>query len=125
MKNRVLIELCDKEYALVTDESEDYVKSLAKEINKQIDDSIYRNIRSSKMEAAMLTCLDYCDKNRKLSEANDNMRRQISAYIDEIALLNKRIAKFERAKSKPGRGTSGESDSDEADESEQVPETVI
>ena len=99
MKNKVVVELCDKEYTLITDESEEYVKEIASQINKVIYDAVYtKNFRSSKTDAALLACMDLCDRNRKLSDANDNMRAQISSYIDEIASLNKRLMVYERQK---------------------------
>jgi len=99
MKNKITVELCDKEYSLLWDESEDYVKSLAAEINKMIDNMAYNNLRISKADAAVLTCLDLCDKNRKLTDNNDNMRKQIMMHVDEIAMLNKKLSAYERQKS--------------------------
>ena len=89
MKNKITVELCDKEFFLLSDESEEYVKSLAKEINTMIQETAYKNLRISKADAAVLTCLDLCDQNRKLTENNDNMRKTISEYIDEIGELNR------------------------------------
>ena len=102
MKNRVIVEICDKEYTLRTDEPEEYYISLAFEVNRMIEDMAYRNIRTSKSDAAVLTCLDLCDKNRKLIEDNDNMRKNITMYLDEIAILNKKLASYERQKSPKG-----------------------
>ncbi|MCL1858792.1 MAG: cell division protein ZapA [Oscillospiraceae bacterium] len=102
MKNKITVELCDKEYSLLWDETEDYVKSLASDINKMIDNMAYNNLRISKADAAVLTCLDLCDKNKKLIDDNDNMRRQIMMHVDEIAMLNKKLAAFERQKSSKG-----------------------
>ena len=102
MKNKITIELCDKEFSLLSDEPEDYVKSLAKEINQMIQETAYKNLRISKSDAAVLTCLDLCDQNRKLTENNDNMRKTISEYIDEIGELNRKLAAYERQKA--GRG---------------------
>ena len=102
MKNKITIELCDKEFSLVSDESEEYVKSLAKEINQMIQETAYKNLRISKADAAVLTCLDLCDQNRKLTENNDNMRKTISEYIDEIGDLNRKLAAYERQKSGKG-----------------------
>lgn len=62
----------------------------------------YNNLRISKADAAVLTCLDLCDKNKKLSENNDNMRKQIMMHVDEIALLNKKLAAYERQKTSKG-----------------------
>ena len=102
MKNKITIELCDKEYALLSEEPEDYVKSLAKEINQMIQETAYKNLRISKSDAAVLTCLDLCDRNRKLTDNNDNMRKTISEYIDEIRELNRKLAAYERQKSGKG-----------------------
>ena len=98
MKNKITVELCDKEYSLVTEENENYVQELATEINDMIESMIYQNIRLSKSDATILACLDLCDKNRKLSDNNDNMRKQVAMYIDEIAGLNKRLLVYERQK---------------------------
>ncbi|MCL1793343.1 MAG: cell division protein ZapA [Oscillospiraceae bacterium] len=99
MKNKITVELCDKEYALLSEESDDYVKSLAEEINQAIEKTAYSNLRISKADATVLVCLDLCDKNRKLAGNNDNMRKQITMYVDEIAALNKRLSAYERQKS--------------------------
>jgi len=102
MKNKITVELCDKEFSLLSDENEDYVKSIAKEINQLIQDTAYKNLRISKSDAAILTCLDLCDRNRKLTDNNDNMRKTISEYIDEIRELNRKLAAYERQKSGKG-----------------------
>jgi len=102
MKNKITVELCDKEFSLLSDENEDYVKSLAKEINLMIQETAYKNLRISKSDAAVLTCLDLCDRNRKLTDNNDNMRKTISEYIDEIRELNRKLAAYERQKSGKG-----------------------
>ena len=102
MKNKITVELCDKEYSLLWEESEEYVNSLAAEMNRMIEAMAYNNMRISKADAAVLTCLDLCDKNRKLIENNDNMRKQIMMHVDEIAMLNKRLSAYERQKSAKG-----------------------
>ncbi|MCL2095282.1 MAG: cell division protein ZapA [Oscillospiraceae bacterium] len=112
MKNKIIVELCDKEFSLLSDESEEYVKSLAKEINTMIQETAYKNLRISKADAAVLSCLDLCDRNRKLAENNDNMRKTISEYIDEIGELNRKLAAYERQKA--GRGARISNMDDEA-----------
>jgi len=99
MKNKVTVELCDKEYSLLAEEPEEYVKSLAKEINQMIEKTAYANLRISKADATVLTCLDLCDQNRKLKSDNDNMRKEIMRQIDEIGDLHKRMLAYERQKS--------------------------
>jgi cell division protein ZapA len=111
MKNKILVQICDKEYTLITEEPEDYVKKIAGEITEMIDATAYKNLRTSKFDAAMITCLDLCDKMRKLSEDNDNMRREIIGYIDEIGKLSKKLSAFERQKS--GRKQTAQESADE------------
>ncbi|GHU37721.1 hypothetical protein FACS1894105_10340 [Clostridia bacterium] len=94
MKNKISITLCDREYNLLSDETEEYLKGLAVEVNSLIEEYSYKNIRTSKTDAAALTCLDLIDKNRKLTIASENMRGQISMYIEEIAELNKQLTKL-------------------------------
>jgi len=104
MKNKILVQICDKEYSILTDEpDEDYVKTLAHEITDMIEDRTYRSLRISKLDAAMLTCLALSDKIHKLSEDNENMRREILGYVDEIGKLSKKLATFERQK--PAKST--------------------
>jgi len=98
MKNKITVELCDKEYTLLSEEPEEYVNSLAVEVNKMIDDIAYTSLRISKADAAILTCMNLCDRTRKLSDNNDNMRQQITMYIDDIAELTKKLAAYERQK---------------------------
>ena len=134
MKNKIVVQICDKEYTLITEESDDYVKKIAGEITQMIDAAAYKNLRTSKLDAAMITCLDLCDKMHKLSEDNDNMRREILGYIDEIGKLSKKLSTFERQKSGKNsdvRNTSGKSmqgpadeNNNEADESEGSAEDI-
>lgn len=105
MKNKILVQICDKEYSIITEELEDYVKTLAREITKMIDNTAYKNLRTSKIDATMITCLELCDKIHKLTDDNDNMRREIKSYIDEIGKLSKKVAAFERQKSAKTSGT--------------------
>ena len=106
MKNKFTVELCDKEYALLSEEPDEYVRSLAAEINQMVEKTAYSNLRISKADATVLTCLDLCDKNRKLINNNENMRKQIIAYVDEIAALTKKLSAYERQKSgKPSKNT--------------------
>ena len=98
-KNKVVVQICDKEYTLLTEEQESYVKEIAAEVTGMIDATAYKNLRTSKLDAAMITCLDLCDKLHKMSRDNDNMRREIVGYIDDIGKLSKKLSAYERQKS--------------------------
>ena len=121
MKNKITVELCDKEYALLSEESDEYVRSLATEINQMVEKTAYSNLRISKADATVLTCLDLCDRNRKLMVSNDNMRKQIMMHVDEIADLNKKLSAYERQKS--GKSLKNMKIGDESEAQAPEPET--
>ena len=98
-KNKVVVQICDKEYTLLTEEQEAYVKEIAAEVTGMIDATAYKNLRTSRLDAAMIICLDLCDKLRKTNKDNDNMRREIVGYIDDIGKLSKKLSAYERQKS--------------------------
>ena len=121
MKNKVLVQVCDKEYSLITEEAENYVKALAAEVTDMIETTAYKNLRTSKFDAAMITCLELCDKIHKLSDANENMRREIKSYTDDIGRLTKKLATLERQK--PAKKQNAK-DAEKADSVEDAPDDI-
>ena len=113
-KNKIVVQICDKEYTLLTEEQENYVKEIAAEITGMIDSTAYKNLRTSKLDAAMITCLDLCDKLHKMTRDNDNMRREIVGYIDDIGKLNKRLAALERLERKSAATANDSNESENA-----------
>ena len=108
MKNRIAVDIAGKEFILIAEESEEYVRALAAELNAKIDDTLYRHIRTSRAESAVLVALDLCDENKKLNEANDNLRQQLSEYLEEIASLNRKLALMEKKQKQTGKVAVGE-----------------
>jgi len=100
MKNRIAVEIAGKEFVLIADESEEYYRALVAELNARIDDLLYRHIRTSRSDTALLVALDLLDENKKLTEANDNLRQQLSDYLEEMNALNRRLISLEK-KPKP------------------------
>lgn len=96
MKTKVIVEVNGVEYTIVSYESEEYVREVAAEVSKRISAIQLKTMRSTKVDAAILTALDFCDENKKLQENNDNMRQQIVGYIDEISTLNKKMSALEK-----------------------------
>ena len=107
MKNRVIVEIGGREFALIADESESYMKSIALEVNKMINEAVHKSIRTSRNDAALLICLELCDKNKKLNEVNDNMRKQIAEYIEENERLKRNLIRPDSAV-----GADGESEAE-------------
>lgn len=83
MQNKVRVTICGKEYALQTDETPNYIISLAKRVDRQIMDLVNSADNISIQTAAVLTALDALDEANKSNESIDNIRTQIKDYVDD------------------------------------------
>ena len=82
-KNRVVLNICGNECALVTEDSESYVHALGTEVEKAIVSLMEKNNRVSLTMAAMITALNYCDEMHKAAASADNLRSQIKDYLED------------------------------------------
>lgn len=100
---KVRVEICGKEFTLITREDEDYVRDLAKRITKAVDE-IIRDTPSLNVSSALsLVCMDYADDLAKGQQNADNLRQQIREYVNEagraqseVESLKKEIEEKER-----------------------------
>ena len=84
-KNRVSLTICGTDYVITSDDDTDYIISIGKEVDREMDNILKNNTRISITMAAVLTALQYCDKARKADESADHLRTQIKDYIEESA----------------------------------------
>lgn len=83
--NRVRIEIMGSGYTLSTPESEDYVQSLAAEIDEQIETMMEQSPKMSLTDALVLCCMNYADSYQKSERSADHMRAQLSDYLEDAA----------------------------------------
>ncbi len=83
MNNRVTVTICGKNYTINTDDSPSYVITLAKRLDKQINDMVATNSNINLPMAAVMSALSYMDEAYKASESIDNIRTQIKDYVDD------------------------------------------
>ena len=85
MANKVKVEVGGASYVIATQESEDYVLSLGVELDEMISGIREKNESISNMEALVLCCFNYMDAYRKSEESSDNMRSQVTEYLEDAA----------------------------------------
>lgn len=83
--NKVKVTVCGKEYSLQTTETPEYVASLAKELDKRIDDILNINDTVALTTATVLVALEVLDKNSKITSDIDNIRSQVKSYVEEAS----------------------------------------
>ena len=85
MERVVRVRIMENTYAILTDESEEYVEKIARHVDRQIRTILEENPRASITMATVLACFDFCDEANKAVDAADNLRGQIRDYLDELA----------------------------------------
>ena len=85
MANRVKLEICGASYALVTNESPEYVQSLGQELESAVRELMERNSRLSINEALVLCAVNCLDGYNKSERSADNMRTQLAEYLEDAA----------------------------------------
>lgn len=82
-KNRIKLNICGTDYIIVSDETEDYMLKIAKQVSDDMNITLKTNTRVSVTMAAVLTALKYCDESHKHMADADNLRSQIKDYVEE------------------------------------------
>ena len=86
MVNKVRIEIAGSRYVIATPEGEERVLSLGREIDAQVRQLMDGNDRVSLNDALVLCCLNYANAYKKSEESADNMRTQLTDYLEDATL---------------------------------------
>ena len=83
-KTRVRLNIMGVDYIVASEEdSENYIRSIAAEVESRMSAVLEENPRVSAMMAAVLCALDYCDEAKKANGSADNLRTQIKDYLED------------------------------------------
>ena len=104
MINRVKIEILGASYTIATPESEEYVRSLAAELNSQMKSLIDADPKLTPNSALVLCAMGYADMFHKSEQAADNMRGQLTDYLDEASRARAELDEAKRELEKLRRG---------------------
>lgn len=90
------IEIAGIAMTVKTDENEDFVGYVVSEIDRKIDEMTSKNMRCSKMEAALLCALDYCSEGVRLSKKVKNLEAQVALYTANVNRLKSENAELQQ-----------------------------
>lgn len=91
MNNKVKVTIAGKNYVLNTDETERYTRMLAGKLDKDLDQVMQSDETIGLTDSVILTALDYLDQYKKASDDADNLRGQLTNYIDESNKLSSKL----------------------------------
>ncbi len=85
MTNRVRVKILGSAYYIETTETEEYVGKLAQEINSAAESLQQSNPQLSVNDVLALVALASTDSLHKSEEAADNLRAQLTEYLEEAS----------------------------------------
>ncbi len=95
MKNRVNVKIAGQIYTLVSEDSEEYMKEVAENVEEEIHKmSLITGVTAT--AAMVLAACNIADEKMKTSEALDNLRKQMKGYLDDGVALRAEIAELRR-----------------------------
>ena len=93
-KNKVKINICNTDYTIISEDSPEYVLSIAEEVDKEMNNILKNNTRFSVTMVAVLSALQYCDDLHKSIRDCDNIRNQLRDYLEDNASLKIEVNKM-------------------------------
>ncbi len=84
-KKKVRIVICSTEYVVWTEDSAEYLQSLASELDKTLRSLVEGGRRISMTQASVLLALHYLDESKKSEQTTDNIRSQLKEYLQDAA----------------------------------------
>lgn len=90
-KNRTDVYICNKKYALESDESSEFIMGVSRVVDKKFQEIFERDENISLMDAAVLVSLELVSENVKVARNLDSIKTQIKAYVDENNKLKDKL----------------------------------
>ena len=85
MINRIKVEILGSTYTIATPETEEYVHSLATELDGQVKQLMDADVKLSPNDALILCAMSYADSFHKSEQSSDHMRSQLTDYLEDAA----------------------------------------
>lgn len=83
MANHVKVLICNTEYTIISQESQDYVRNLAQMLDGTLEELMQSDPHISVTKALVLCAISYLDSATKAESNADNLREQIQTYLEE------------------------------------------
>ena len=85
MEREYTLKICGNHCNIISEQSEEFVKLLACEVEEKINFIYKDNERVSLSLAATLTAMEFCEELSILKESSENLRSQLRTYLDDAA----------------------------------------
>ena len=95
-RNRVKLTIGGSDFVLSSDEPTAYMEALGRAVDGEIRALMKENPRMSMNMAAVLTAINNADRARKAEAGADNLRTQVTEYLEENKALRAEMEALRR-----------------------------
>lgn len=95
-KSKVGLKVCGYDFIISSEDSEEYIRSVAQTVEKSINRLVNYNGSMSLAMAAIFSALEFCDEATKATEAADNLRTQIKSYLEDASRSKSEASELRR-----------------------------
>ena len=99
MQDRVTVIIDGRRYVLVTEESEEYLQTIAAYVSEKIEEQ-KQTFRVTELEAAVMSALIVCDELYKTKQSAANAFDQIQSCVEDTAKAKADVVELKREISK-------------------------
>ena len=97
MLNRVVVTIDGRDYTIVAQEDEGYIRKAAALVDEKIAE-VKASAQMGTLDCAVLACLNVADLYYKAQASSDGLRGQIRDYAEENGALRAEIARLKQEK---------------------------
>ena len=95
MANRVTVTICGEEYTFVAEESAAYMQKVGTYVGDKMNE-VLSSAKVGRTDAAVLTAANIADELFKAQEANQQLRSQLTGYLDEAGKAQAEVSELKR-----------------------------
>lgn len=95
-RNRLEVKIQGRFYTIVANETEEYIYKICSYVDKKLSEVSKMNPRLSTDMAAVLTSINLSDELYRTQSAEDNLRKQVLSYSDDVKKADERAASLEK-----------------------------
>lgn len=95
-RNRLEVKIQGRFYTIVANETEEYIYKICSYVDKKLSEVSKMNPRLSTDMAAVLTSINLSDELYRTQSAEDNLRKQVLSYSDDVKKADARAASLEK-----------------------------
>lgn len=95
MANRVVINICGEDYALVADEAAAYMEKVGAYVDEKLTE-VLNGAKVGRTDAAVLTAVNIADELFKAQAGAEQLRAQIKGYLDQAGKAQAEVSELKR-----------------------------